>query len=85
MYNSDGRPLGSLSETAYEILCETIDSEDGIRFDEAVDRLSAADLTPADAEYALEQLVNRGYLYEVGGKLFITERADESEDAQNES
>lgn len=85
MYNSDDRSLGSLSETAYEILCETIDSEDGIRFDDAVAQLSAADLTIADAEYALERLLNYGYLYEVDGRLFVTERSDESEGSEHES
>jgi hypothetical protein len=85
MYNSDDRPVGSLSETAYEILCETIESADGIRFDDAVAQVSAADLTTADAEYALERLINRGYLYEVDGRLFITERGDESEDSATES
>jgi hypothetical protein len=85
MYNSDNRPLGPLSETAYEMLCETIDSGDGIRFDDAVARLSATEFTLADAEYALEQLINRGYLYRVDGELFITERVDESEDSETES
>jgi hypothetical protein len=85
MYNSDDRSLGSLSETAYDILCETINSEDGIRFDDAVAQLSAADLTIADAEYALERLVNYGYLYEVDGRLFVTERSDESEGSVNEN
>lgn len=85
MYNSDDRPLGPLSETAYEMLCETTDSGDGIRFDDAVARLSATEFTLADAEYALEQLVNRGYLYEVDGQLFVTERAEESANGQNES
>lgn len=85
MYNSDDRPLGSLSETAYEILCETIGSDNGIRFDDAIAQLAATDLTIADAEYAVERLVNRGYLYEVDGQLFITEREDGSEDSQKES
>jgi len=85
MHNSDDRPLGSLSETAYQILYETIDPADGMRFDDAVAQLSAADLTLADAEYAVERLLDRGYLYEVDGHLFVTEREDKPTDSDSES
>ena len=56
MHHSDDRPRGSLSETAYEIMYETIDHADEMRFDDAVAQLSAVDLTLAGAGYAVERV-----------------------------
>lgn len=79
MYNTDNRPLGAIAEKAYEILLETIDSSDGITVDEARAQLREADFAAGDADYALDRLLNRGYLYEVDDRLFVTEREDSGE------
>ena len=76
MYDRDERPLGAVAESAYEILLETIDPEDGIPRIDAHDRLLEADYAEADAEYAIDQLLSRGYLYDVNGQLFVTENDD---------
>lgn len=73
MYDGDERPLGAVAESAYEILLETADTEGGIPRSDARARLSEADYSPEDAEYALDRLLNRGYLYAVDGRLFVTE------------
>ncbi len=73
MYDGDERPLGAVAESAYEILLETADTEDGIPRSDARARLSEADYSSEDAEYALERLLNRGYLYAVEERLFVTE------------
>ena len=73
MYNGDERPLGVVAESAYEVLLETIDPENGITRSEAHERLLEADYAEADAEYAIDRLLSRGYLYAVGSQLFVTE------------
>jgi|APHM01.1.fsa_nt_gi hypothetical protein len=79
MYDRDERPLGAVAESAYEVLLETIDPEDGIPRSDAHERLLEADFTDTDAEYALDRLLNRGYLYDVQSQLFVTEDADFAE------
>lgn len=74
MFNTDDRPLGSLAEDAYDPLREAIDPAEGITIDDAHTRLCEADFTADEADYALDRLLNRGYLYEVDGRLFVTER-----------
>jgi hypothetical protein len=59
--------------THYEILLETADTEGGIPRSDARARLSEADYSPEDTEYTLERLLNRGYLYAVEERLFVTE------------
>ena len=76
MYNRDERPLGAVAESAYEALLETIDPEDGIARSDAHERLLEADYAEADAEYAIDRLLSRGYLYAVNGQLFVTEDED---------
>ena len=73
MYNNDKRPLGAVAESAYEILLEQCEIEDGFPRSDARAELLEADFTDGDAEYALDQLLNRGYLYAVEGRLFVTE------------
>jgi len=73
MYNSDDRPLGVIAEDAYDILVETVDPEDGMPREEAHAELLEGDFIDSDAEYALDRLCSRGYLYEVEGQLFVTE------------
>lgn len=79
MYNTDDRPLGSLAEDAYETLLDTIAPSEGIPAEEAHNRLCEDDFITEDADYVLTKLLNRGYLYEVDGTLFITEREDDPE------
>lgn len=68
---------------AYEVLeSRIIDHDQGVSSEQEADRLleETADefaLEPADAEYALQRLLDRGYLYEVDGVLFVTEFTDE--------
>jgi len=76
MFNTDDRPLGSLAEDAYDRLCEAIDPAEGITVDDARAQLREADFSADEADYALDRLLNRGYLYEVDGRLFVTERAE---------
>lgn len=66
-------------EIAYEILVPHIternktvtqDEAAGILLEETGDELV---LEPADAEYAVEHLLNRGYFYEVDGELRVTD------------
>jgi len=73
MYNSDDRPLGAIAEDAYDILVEAVDPEDGMPREEAHAELLEGEFVEGDAEYALDRLLSRGYLYEVEGQLFVTE------------
>ena len=73
MYNSDDRPLGAIAEDAYEILVETVDPEGGMPREEAHAELLDDDFVDSDAEYAIDRLLSRGYLYAVNGQLFVTE------------
>lgn len=53
---------------------ERHDQSSGIDRDQAVEVLCTADdlaLDSADADYAIQQLLNRGYLYEVGNELRV--------------
>ena len=76
MYDSDERPLGAVAESAYEILLETIDPEEGIQSADAHERLLEADYAEADADYAIDRLLSRGYLYDIDSQLFVTEHED---------
>ena len=73
MYNNDKRPLGAVAESAYEILLEQCEIEDGFPRTDAHAELLEADFTEVDAEYALDRLLKRGYLYVVEERLFVTE------------
>lgn len=80
----DGRPLPEWIESAYAVLEAHLSEreEDGVSRAEAHDILSNAlseepELDPADAEYALQRLIDRGYLYEVAGEVFVTEPTEE--------
>ena len=76
MYDRDERPLGAVAESAYEVLLEAIDPDDGIPRADAHERLLEADYTEADADYALDRLLSRGYLYDIDSQLFVTEDED---------
>lgn len=76
MRPSDNHPLGPLAEDAYQRLLDSIDPPEGISIDEAHERLCEDDFSTEEAEYAVEQLLNRGYLYAVDDTLFVTEPED---------
>ena len=76
MYNRDERPLGAVAESAYELLLETTEPSEGIPRDDANERLLEAGFAAGDAEYAIDRLLNRGYLYAVDSQLFVTDDDD---------
>jgi hypothetical protein len=78
MRPSDNHPLAPLAEDAYQRLLDSIDPSAGISIDEAHERLCEDDFSMEEAEYAVEQLLNRGYLYAVEDTLFVTEAEDTS-------
>lgn len=77
MRNTESRSLPSWITGAYEELMDEIeDPQGGFQRDRARDLLlSHEDFEDeqADAEYALKRLLERGWFYEVDGKLFVTE------------
>lgn len=79
----DERSLPDWIVTAYDVLEADISERDGgLSVEEAQTSLleATADelgLNPADAEYAIQRLLDRGYLYEVDGDLFVTEPTPE--------
>lgn len=79
MFTTDDRPLGSLAEDAYETLLDTIEPSEGLLIDNAHDRLHEEGFSDGDADYAITRLLNRGYLYEVEDRVFVTKREDELE------
>ena len=53
-----------------------MDPEDGLPRSEAHAQLLEGEFADGDAEYALDRLLNRGYLYAVEGRLYVTDDAD---------
>jgi hypothetical protein len=88
MWNSDGRRLPDWVEDAYDHLAPRIlESDGGIPRDDAVTFLADHDdlaLEVSESKFAIEQLLDRGYLYEVEGVLFVTDadlkQVDSSDD-----
>jgi len=73
MYDTDDRPLGPIAKDAYEVLLKIIEPGEGIQRSDAHARLLEGDFVDGDAEYALDQLLNRGYLYAIDERLFVTD------------
>lgn len=75
MWSNDSRPLPEWIQEAYEILVSgTVDHTEGFSYNQAQDLLLAREAfpnEPADAEYAIERLLNSGWLYEVDNELRI--------------
>lgn len=71
------RSLPEWVQEAYQILHDaTDDSQHDFSYEEAYALLNEANTFSAehsDSEYAVERLLNRGYLYEANGMLRITE------------
>jgi hypothetical protein len=76
MYHRDKRPLGGVAESAYEVLLEVTEPDEAIPRDEAHTHLLDADFADNDADYALDRLLSRGYLYAVDEELFVTDSDD---------
>lgn len=73
MRRNDRRRIPPLAEDAFEVLTDRFDEgDDGFSRDTAFDLLEEGDFVEDDAEYAVEQLLLRGYLYEVDDELFVT-------------
>ena len=78
MFSDEPRSLPDWIERGYEILSSEITEGghgDGLPRDSArntlIDHEDFPD-NPDDAEYAIDQLLNSGWLYEVAGKLRVT-------------
>lgn len=80
MGDPDGHRLPSWVEDAYDVLAPKIlEQGEEMARDDAETFLTdreAVELTPTDAGYAVDQLLDRGYLYEVGDRLFVTDAED---------
>lgn len=67
-------PLASYSEEVLETLTPWLEAaERGLPMDEIRSRLQAADFEPATVDAALNQLLDRGYLYEVNSTVRLTD------------
>lgn len=67
-------PLASYSEEVLGTLTPWLESaECGLSLDETRMRLQAAGFESATVEAALDQLLDRGYLYEVDGTVRLTD------------
>ena len=79
MWSNEPRSLSDWIERGYEILSTEItegDHDGGLPRESARTKLVDHDDfpdDPNDADYAINQLLNSGWLYEVAGKLRITE------------
>jgi len=77
MWSNEPRSLPDWIEDAYQILVsEMPDQQTDLSHDQAQNLLLGDDTfpdEPADAEYAIEWLLDSGWLYEVDGELRITD------------
>ena len=78
MWSDDPRPMPEWIQRAYEILASyTEETDEGLpraRVQELLVAHEDFSEDTADAEYAIERLLSRGWLYEVDGELRITDR-----------
>ncbi|WP_254547309.1 hypothetical protein [Halomarina pelagica] len=76
MYRDDRPPLPDWILTIYRTLSARIQREEGgLSRETATDVIVAEGIEAVDAEYALQRLIDRGYLYMVDEELFVTEPA----------
>jgi SOS response regulatory protein OraA/RecX len=76
MYRNDSPPLAPWLEVAYDRLADEIHhQESGLATNRARTLLHTEGLceNEEDAQYAIERLLGRGYLYTVDDELFVTE------------
>lgn len=81
MVHRDERPpLPDWILDAYRQLASRIQARDGgLPMEEANAILLAEEIEEPDVEYALQRLLDRGYLYRVSDELFVTEPDDSDE------
>jgi len=85
--NPNERSLPDWIVTAFDALQAEISERDGavsVEHGPALLREATTEelgLHPGDAEYAIQRLLDRGYLYEVDGQLFVTEPTTEEAEA----
>ncbi|CAJ52401.1 hypothetical protein [Haloquadratum walsbyi] len=85
MWSNEPRSLPDWVEQGYQILSVEIadaDSEELARDRAGKELIAHREFTDelSDAEYAIEQLLNSGWLYEVDGKLRVTDPELEHDD-----
>lgn len=78
MYRNDRSRLAPWIEEAYDTLASEIrqrEDDNGLETDRAQEILHTDERIEGkeDAQYVLKRLLDRGYLYTVDGKLFVTE------------
>jgi hypothetical protein len=77
MWKNQPRSLPDWIENGYKILVsQTTNQQEGITNEQAQELLLVQQSfpdEPADAQYAIERLLNYGWLYEAEGKLRITD------------
>lgn len=77
MWSDDPHPMPEWIQRAYEILVSYAADTTGVPRARAQELLVAHEEfseDAADAEYAIDRLLSRGWLYEVDGELRITDR-----------
>lgn len=80
MYRDERPPLSDWILNAYRRLASRIQTRDGgLPTDEAKELLFTEEIEESDVEYALQRLIDRGYLYRVDDELFVTEPDDGAE------
>jgi hypothetical protein len=73
MFRDDRPPLPDWILDAYRQLAEQIRTRDGgLPIEDAKTFLTTEETDEFDVEYLLQRLLDRGYLYQVEGELFVT-------------
>lgn len=74
MFRDERPPLSDWILDAYRQLAEQIQIRDGgLPTEEAKSLLITEETDETDVEYLLQRLLDRGYLYQVEGELFVTQ------------
>ena len=68
----DRTPLSPGASDALTALCEPVEQADGLSRDAVVEQVQTADLSGVDPESVVNELLSKGYLYEVEGQLYVT-------------
>lgn len=73
MFRDERPPLSDWILDAYHQLARQIQTRDGgLPIEDAKALLITEETDEFDVEYALQRLLDRGYLYQVEGELFVT-------------
>ena len=74
MFRNERPPLSDWILDAYRQLGDQIQSRDGgLPIEDAKAFLITEETDEFDVEYLLQRLLDRGYLYQVEGELFVTQ------------